>query len=330
MARGRLRQIIWVALSFGGLIAIGLSGVLGASRPVFIQSVVSGLLIGSVYSLVAMGLSLVFGVLDIINFAHGALMTIGVYTGYLLFTGWGVDPYLALLVAVPLLLVVGMGLQRFVINPVMTAPAHNQLLLTLGIAIVIENLALMLFTGTPRSIQLPYDRGSFDLGFVTLDFPIQVFGAVVTLPKLLAFLVALVLAGVLFLLITKTMLGTAIRAAAQEPEGASMVGIDVGRIYTITFGIGAACAGAAGILVLPFLFVSPTVGTSFTIISFIVVVLGGMGSIPGALMGGLIVGLTQEITQIYVSGSSKLLGVFAVFLLVLLFRPEGLFGEPST
>jgi branched-chain amino acid transport system permease protein len=328
--QGRSRPLIWAVLA---LVVIAAAFLLmqtswwDSNNSVFIQAVVSGLLIGGVYGLVAMGLSLVFGVLDIINFAHGALMTIGIYASYLLFQNYGVDPYLSLLITVPLLFIIGMGIQRFAINPVMTAPVHNQLLLTLGIAIIIENILLVVFSGTPRSIELSYARGSFDLGFMTLDFPLKVFGAVVSMPKLIAFLMALVLAFVLYLLIQRTWLGSAIRASAQQPEGAELVGIDNRRIYTITFGIGAAAAGAAGGLVMPFLFVSPTAGATFNIIAFIVVVLGGMGSIPGALIGGLIIGLTQELSQLFVSGSSKLLGVFIVFILVLLFRPQGIFGK---
>jgi branched-chain amino acid transport system permease protein len=328
--QGRSRPLVWAVLAF---VVIALAFLLmqtswwDSNDSVFIQAVVSGLLIGGVYGLVAMGLSLVFGVLDIINFAHGALMTIGIYASYLLFQNYGVDPYLSLLITVPLLFIIGMGIQRFAINPVMTAPVHNQLLLTLGIAIMIENILLVIFTGTPRSIELPYARESFDLGFMTLDFPLKVFGAVVSMPKLIAFLMALVLAFVLYVLIQRTWLGSAIRASAQQPEGAELVGIDNRRIYTITFGIGAAAAGAAGGLVMPFLFVSPTAGATFNIIAFIVVVLGGMGSIPGALIGGLIIGLTQELSQLFISGSSKLLGVFIVFILVLLFRPQGIFGK---
>lgn len=328
--QGRSRPLVWAVLAF---VVIALAFLLmqtswwDSNDSVFIQAVVSGLLIGGVYGLVAMGLSLVFGVLDIINFAHGALMTIGIYASYLLFQNYGVDPYLSLLITVPLLFIIGTGIQRFAINPVMTAPVHNQLLLTLGIAIMIENILLVIFTGTPRSIELPYARESFDLGFMTLDFPLKVFGAVVSMPKLIAFLMALVLAFVLYVLIQRTWLGSAIRASAQQPEGAELVGIDNRRIYTITFGIGAAAAGAAGGLVMPFLFVSPTAGATFNIIAFIVVVLGGMGSIPGALIGGLIIGLTQELSQLFISGSSKLLGVFIVFILVLLFRPQGIFGK---
>ncbi|MEE8331268.1 MAG: branched-chain amino acid ABC transporter permease [Acidimicrobiia bacterium] len=324
--RGRSRKAAWAVLAIVAAVAVPQSTWWDTNHTVFAQAVVSGLLIGGVYSLVAMGLSLVFGVLDIINFAHGALMTIAIYASYLLFQNYGVDPYLSLFVTIPLMFVIGVGIQRFAINPVMDAPVHNQLLLTLGIAIIIENLALVLFTGTPRSIELAYARNEFDLGVVTLDFPLRVFGAVISLPKLIAFLVALLLAGVLYLLIQRTQLGTAIRASAQEPEGAELVGVDVRRMYTITFGIGAACVGAAGALVLPFLFVSPTAGSTFTIIAFVVVVLGGMGSIPGALIGGLVIGLTQELTQLFVPGSSKFLGVFIVFLAVLLFRPEGILG----
>jgi len=324
--RGRSRTAVWAGLAVVVAVAVPQTAWWDLNHTVFAQAVVSGLLIGGVYSLVAMGLSLVFGVLDIINFAHGALMTITIYVSYLLFQNYGVDPYVSLLVTIPLMFVVGVGIQRFAINPVMDAPVHNQLLLTLGIAIIIENLALVLFTGTPRSIELAYARNEFDLGVVTLDFPLRVFGAVVSLPKLIAFLVALLLAGVLYLLIQRTQLGAAIRASAQEPEGAELVGIDVRRIYMITFGIGAACVGAAGSLVLPFLFVAPTAGATFTIIAFVVVVLGGMGSIPGALVGGLVIGLTQELTQLFVPGS-KFLGVFIVFLAVLLFRPEGILGK---
>jgi len=325
--RGRSRTAAWAGLVVVVAVAVPQSAWWDMNHTVFAQAVVSGLLIGGVYSLVAMGLSLVFGVLDIINFAHGALMTIAIYASYLLFQNYGLDPYLSLFITIPLMFIIGVGIQRFAINPVMDAPVHNQLLLTLGIAIIIENLALVLFTGTPRSIELAYARNEFDLGVVTLDFPLRLFGAVVSLPKLIAFLVALLLAGALYLLIQRTQLGAAIRASAQEPEGAELVGIDVDRIYMITFGVGAACVGAAGSLVLPFLFVSPTAGATFTIIAFVVVVLGGMGSIPGALVGGLVIGLTQELTQLFVPGSTKFLGVFVVFLAVLLFRPEGILGR---
>jgi branched-chain amino acid transport system permease protein len=332
--RGRPKKAAWAVLAIIAAVVLTQSTWWDTNQTVFAQAVVSGLLIGGVYSLVAMGLSLVFGVLDIINFAHGALMTIGIYASYLLFDNYGIDPYVW---NRPLRVAVGhdpaavCGRCRY---PAFCDQPGNGCPGTQPIDVDARHRhhhrepgALVLFTGTPRSIELAYARNEFDLGLFTLDFPIKVFGAVITLPKLIAFVVALVLAGVLYMLIHRTQLGAAIRASAQEPEGAEMVGIDVRRIYTITFGIGAACVGAAGALVMPFLFVSPHAGATFNIIAFIVVVLGGMGSIPGALVGGLVIGLTQEMTQLLVSGSSKLLGVFVVFLAVLLFRPQGLFGK---
>jgi len=320
-----------IALVVFGVAALALlawvTGWWESHHTIFAQVMVSGLLIGSVYSLVSMGLSLVFGVLDIINFAHGALMSVAMYVAFVLARSYGVDPYLSLLVTIPLMFIIGVFVQATIINPVMDAPLHSQLLLTLGLSLFIQNLLLVLFTGTPRSIELPYASGSLGLGLVTLDFPFRLFGAVVTLPKAIAFIVSLLLAGALFLLLQRTRLGTAIRAAAQDPEGAELVGIDVRRVYLVTFGIGAASVGAAGSLILPFFFVSPTAGETFNIIAFVVVVLGGMGSIRGALAGGFLIGLTQELTQLFVPGSSKLIGVFALFILVLLLRPEGLFGS---
>ncbi len=328
--RGRSRNS-WIALVVIGAVALVVAaraaGWWDSHHTIFAQAVVSGLLIGSVYSLVSMGLSLVFGVLDIINFAHGALMSVAMYVAFVLVRSYGIDPYLSLVVTIPLLFIIGVAIQATIINPVMGAPLHNQLLLTLGLSLFIQNLLLVLFTGTPRSIELPYASASFGLGPLNLDFPVRLFGAVVTLPKALAFVVSLLLAGVLFLLLQRTRLGTAIRAAAQDPEGAELVGIDVRRIYLVTFGIGAACVGAAGSLILPFFFVGPTAGETFNIIAFVVVVLGGMGSIQGALAGGFLIGLTQELTQIFVPGSSKLIGVFVLFILALLLRPQGLFGS---
>lgn len=293
------------------------------------QAVVTGMLIGGVLSLVAMGLTLIFGVLDIINFAHGALMTVGMYFTFILYDKYGVDPYVSLLITIPALLLIGIFVQRVIIHPARNAPPHNQLLLTLGVAILIENILLIVFTGTPRSIRLDYGRGLTEIGPFTIDFPLHLFGTTITLPKLTAFIFSLILAALLYLLLQKTDLGKAIRATAQDRDGASLVGINIDRINLITFGLGTACVGAASSLVLPFLFVNPVAGNTFNITAFIIVVLGGMGSVPGALLGGLIIGLTQELAVVFLPSSTKLLGVFIVFILVLLFKPEGLFGGNS-
>lgn len=280
------------------------------------QSLVSGLLIGGIYGLVAMGLTLIFGVLDIINFAHGALMTVGMYITFWAFKMYGVDPYVSLLLTIPVLFMVGALIQRVAIRPVMDAPAHNQLLVTLGISLFIENLALVLFKADPRAIQTSYSGARTFIAQTMISFT-----------RLGAFVGGLILASLLFLILTRTDLGKAIRGAAEEKEGAALVGINVKRIHLITFGLGTACVGAAGSLIMPFFTVTPTTGETFNIMAFVVVVLGGMGNVMGALLGGIIVGLTESTGAVFLPGSSKQLGVFLIFILVLLFRPSGLLGR---
>lgn len=292
------------------------------------QAMVTGLLIGGVYGLVAMGLTLIFGVLDIINFAHGALLTAGMYLTFVLYDRYAIDPYTAILVTAPALFAIGVVVQRLIIHPARNAPTHNQLLLTLGLALFIENLLLVIFTGTPRSIRLAYGRGPTDLGPLTVDFPLRIAGTTITMDKLAAFFFALLLTGLLYLLLQRTDLGKSIRATAQDKEGARLVGINIARVNLVTFGLGTACVGAAASLVLPFLAVDPRAGETFNITAFVIVVLGGMGSVPGALLGGLLVGLTQEMGVVFLPSSTKLIGVFIVFILALMFRPHGLLGRP--
>ena len=312
------------------LLILGWDGVqewLARNGVVLRQAAVTGVLIGGVYGLVALGLTLIFGVLNIINFAHGALMTVGMYLTFLLFSTYGVDPYVSILITAPALFLVGSVVERFVIFPARDAPEHNQLLLTLGLSLFIQNLLLLTFTATPRSIRLGYARGEVGLGPVELDFPLRVWGTTVTLPKLAAFVFAVALSLLLYWLLQRSDLGKAIRAVAQERDGAALVGVNVERVNRLTFGIGTACVGAAAALVLPFFFVDPVAGESFNIIAFVTVVLGGMGSVPGALLGGILIGLTQELGVVFLPGAAKMLGVFVVFVLVLLFRPQGLFGR---
>ncbi|UCC51953.1 MAG: branched-chain amino acid ABC transporter permease [Anaerolineaceae bacterium] len=290
------------------------------------QAVVTGFLIGGVYGLVALGLTLIFGVLDIINFAHGALLTVGMYLSFTMFERYGIDPYVSILIAMPALFIAGLVIQRLIIHPARHAPASNQLLLTLGLALFLENLMLVAFSATPRSVRLDYGRGLTSIGPIAIDFPIRIWGTTITLPKLAAFVFAVILTVLLYLLLTRTDLGKAIRATAQDKEGARLVGINIDRINMVTFGLGTACVGAAAALVLPFLAVDPLVGNTFNITAFVIVVLGGMGSVPGALLGGLVIGLTQEMGVVFAPSSTKLLGVFVVFILVLMLRPQGLLG----
>ncbi|GAA3749730.1 branched-chain amino acid transport system permease protein [Spinactinospora alkalitolerans] len=287
----------------------------GGSTIVVTQAVVTGLLLGGIYGLVAMGLTLIFGVLDIVNFAHGALMALAMYVTFVLVSQTGMDPYLTLLVSVPLLFLLGAAIQGGLLNRVMGQPLQNQLLLTLAISLIIQNVLLMVFTGNPQGVTADYGA------------PLSVFGAVAQAPRVIAFVAALLLAGVLTLLLRRTRIGTAIRAVAANPEGARLVGIDVRRIHILTFAIGTACAAAAGTLVTPFVTIEPLAGEVFNITAFVIVVLGGMGNVLGALVGGLLIGLAEQLGAVYFPEQSPMLTVFAVFVLVLFLRPQGLFGS---
>ena len=280
------------------------------------QACVSGLLIGGVYALVALGLTLIFGVMRIINFAHGTLMMLGMYATFFLYAHVGLSPYLAVVVVGPLFFLVGALLERAVIEPNLGAAESNQLLLTLGVALFLENGALVLFSPDYRSIRLPWASRAWFLG-----------EAVVNLPRLIAFGCSIALAMALWLFLRHTDTGKAIRAAAEEREGALLMGINIRRLSAIAFGLGSAVVAVAGALVTPFLYVAPDVGDVFNILAFIIVVLGGMGSFVGALLGGLIVGLAESLGAAVLPGSLKQLPIFVLFVLVLLFRPTGLFGR---
>jgi len=277
--------------------------------------VVSGLLLGGVYGLVASGLTLIFGVLRIVNFAHGAMMMLAMYSSYWLFALGGIDPYLSIAVTAPLFFLLGLVVQKVVIEPNRRAAEHNQLLLTLGLALFLENLALVLWQGDFRTVKSAMSGASFVLG-----------DALVDVSRLIACGGAVLVAVVLFVFLRTTDVGKAIRALAEEPEGAQLMGIDVGRIRAIAFGIGTACVAVAGSLVTPFFYVAPDVGESFNLMAFVVVVLGGMGNFIGALLGGFIVGLAESLGAAFLPGSLKQLVVFIIFAAVLLLRPEGLFG----
>jgi branched-chain amino acid transport system permease protein len=281
-------------------------------------SFLNGLTTGAVYALIALGLTLIYGVLHIINFAHGAALMVALYGVFFLNVRLGIDPYLALPIMVPAMFAAGYALQRFVIGTASHGKDENILLVTLGLAIVLENLALFFFKSDTRTIDTPYT-------FSTVD----ILGAFIAVPKLVAFAGALVTAGALLLIIGRTDLGRAIRACARERHGARLVGIDVDHVFAMSFGIGLACLGAAACFLLPAYYVNPTVGNGFVLIAFTIVVLGGMGSFTGALAGGFIIGIVESIGGLFMGESLGQIGIFLIFIAVLLFRPQGLFGAKA-
>ncbi|MGN6332191.1 MAG: branched-chain amino acid ABC transporter permease [Motilibacteraceae bacterium] len=280
------------------------------------QAVVTGVLLGGVYALVSVGLTLIFGVLGIVNFAQGTLLTLAMYVVYFLVTSLSLDVYVATLVAVPLLFLVGYVIQATMLNRLMSSnETEGQLLVTLGLSLLIANLLLLAFGGQPKSVPAPFEGN------------LHIFGAVAPVPRVIAFLGALLVALVLSLVLQRTKLGLAIRSVAANSQGAALVGVNVRSVFALTFGLGTACVGAAGGLVVPFLSLTPTVGEEFTILAFVIVVLGGLGSVSGAVLGGLTVGLVQTVGGLYLPGTGALLLVFLVFVLVLFLRPQGLFGS---
>jgi len=276
---------------------------------------INGLLIGGIYTLVACGLTLIYGVLHIINFAHGSLLMLAMFGVYYLLTKLGIDPYLSLFIMVPAMFALGYGLYKGLIGRLSSGKDENILLITLGLSILIENLALMFFKGDTRTISVAYSDTMIDLG-----------PTLVSLPKLISFVAAMVLCAVLGLVIQRTDIGKAIRAVARERVGARLVGIDVDRVFAISYGIGLATLGAAACLLMPIFYVSPTTGQVFVMVAFTVVVLGGMGSFLGAVVGGLIVGLTESFGGLLLGESLGQIGISLIFILILLFRPTGLFG----
>ena len=281
----------------------------------YLQAIVNGLLVGGVYSLMALGLSLIFGVMRVINFAHGDMMVWGMYLSFWLFTTWGVDPYLSILGTATAIFLLGAAIQRGLVNRILDAPHEMQILLMLGVALVLENTALMVFGPDPRRVSTSYALSTFWLGPIVFD-----------LPRVATFGVALALAVGLYLFLKKTELGRMIRAASDNRVGALLVGTDILKVFTLAFGIGAACVGAAGSLMTPFLPFSPSTGLFLTVTSFNIVIIGGMGSLLGAFAGGLLVGVSESLGAVILVPSLKEIFSFILLILILLFRPQGLLG----
>ena len=286
------------------------------SATILVPAVLNGLMNGAVYALVALGLTLIYGVLHIINFAHGALLTAAMFAAFFAHQLFGLDPYIAVLFLTPLFFLLGYGLQRFVIGPASHGEDRNSLLVTLGLAVIIENALLYAFRADTRTINLPY---AFDV--------VEIGTAFLAVPRVVAFGAAIAVALCLWLIMQWTDTGKAIRAVAKEKLGAELTGIEVAHIYAVTFGLGTACLAIAACLLIPSYYVNPDAGNAFVLIAFTIVVLGGMGSVVGALLGGLFVGVVESLSGLYLGESLGQIGIFVMFILVLLFRPNGLFGE---
>ncbi len=282
---------------------------------ILLPAIIGGLLTGGVYTLLALGLTLIYGVLHIVNFAHGSLLMIAMYGAWILSAQAGLDPYVALPIMVVVMGALGWLLYTGVIDRIARGDDKTILLATLGISVVLDNLALVIFTGDTRTLDTPYSFSMVEIG--TLLLPTA---------KLISFGFAILLGGLLWAFMALTDTGRAIRAVAKEPEGARLMGIRPNRIFALSYGIGIACLGAAGCLLLPSFYVSPSVGSVFILVAFTIVVLGGMGSFPGAVVGGLLIGVVESVGGLYLGESLGPICVPIVFVAVLLLKPTGLFG----
>jgi branched-chain amino acid transport system permease protein len=286
---------------------------------IYLNVAVGGLLIGLVYGLMALGLSVIFGVMRVVNFAHGEMMTIAMYLAIALFAAFKLDPLVMMVPIAAVLFVLGYCLQAGLINPFVNRPEHMQFILLVAVAIIIVNALLIMFGPDARNVQTSYSFDSFALGPLIIDAT-----------KFYAGAAALAVAAALFIFFRRTRLGIAIRACADNYTGALVVGLDVKRLYALTFALGAACVGAAGSMLVLFIDVTPTLGPAYTLLAFVIVITGGLGSMAGALAGGVLIGMTEALAGLLFTPSAKSMFAFAILVLVLLFRPQGLLGKRLT
>lgn len=283
------------------------------------QLIVSGILIGGVYALMSIGLTLIFGVLRVVNFAQGEFIMLAMFGSFWMHHLWGIDPYLSALVIAPLIFVLGLLTERTVIQRILTAPHAMQIFATFGLSVILQNLALTLFGPDYRSVSTTYTSLAYSVG-----------GISVSATALFAFFAALAMAALLIGFLNYTRDGRALRAMVQNRYAANLMGVNTARLNRIAFGVGVACAAVAGCILTPMYYTFPTVGVDLIIIAFVVVVLGGMGSVAGAMIGGLIIGITQTLTGFFVSVELKDVIALLLFILILLIRPQGLFGRAGT
>ncbi len=280
-----------------------------------LQLTIQGVLLGGIYGLIALGLSLIFGVMGVINFAHGQMMVMAMYVSYWIFVLLGIDPYLSLVVVAGIVFVLGYLIQSTVVNRILDYPEAMQVLPLVSMGLILENFALLFWGPDHRSPQTALSLETLWIGPVMID-----------VSRLIAFGLAILITILIFIFLKKFNIGKCIRAAADNRTGAILVGINVDRINNASFALGAATTAAAGVLLLPLMPVSPHIGHDFTLTAFIVVILGGMGNLMGALVGGLILGVAESTSTLFLPATLKQVVSFSILIIIMLFRPQGLFG----
>jgi len=286
------------------------------SLDLVVNVVIAGLLTGLVYGLMALGLSVIFGVVRVVNFAHGEMMTIAMYAATVLFAALGLDPFFALVPIAAAFFVFGYAMQAGLINPFITRPEHSQFMLLVAVAIIMVNALLMIFGPDARNVQVDYQLESFEIGRILIDKA-----------RLYSALVAIAAAAALFAFFKFTLTGKAIRACADNYLGAKVVGLNVKKYYSLTFGLGSACVAVAGCAMVLLVDVTPPLGPYYTLLAFVIVIVGGLGSMTGALLGGVLIGVSEALAGLFIAPSAKSMFSFGLLILVLLLRPQGLLGR---
>jgi branched-chain amino acid transport system permease protein len=297
---------------------------MSAQLEVFLQTLIAGLMLGGLYALIGIGMTLIMGVMKIINLAHGELMMVSMYIAYWLFVLFHIDPYISVAIATPLLFLLGIAIQRFLINPVLKVDSilpENQVILTVGIGMVLANMATLFFKSDYRSTPVEYASKAWYLTDFWKGSPIELS---LSFAWSVSFMIALIITALLWFFLTKTDTGKSVRATAQDYDAALLMGVNVNRMRVLTFGLGAGLVGAAGCLFIPIYYLYPALGGQFTLIAFVITILGGLGSTVGAIIGGLVLGIFESMTATYIGMGWAPVGRFAIFVAALIFLPGGI------